>query len=71
MLSSCADALLRVGGALELGKVGRGVDGAEEDGLVLVHPVVRHEAPDECSEADSRGMTLAHPALAKSSVGSS
>ena len=36
-VSSASPHLLRVGRALELGKVGVGVDGAQEDGLELVH----------------------------------
>ena len=41
VLSTCADTLLAVDSTFELGVVGRRVDSAEEDGLVLVHTVAR------------------------------
>lgn len=41
MLPSGSDALLRVGSLVKLGERGRRVDGAEEDGLVLVHAEIK------------------------------
>ena len=43
MLATCTDALLAVDGALELCKVRVGLDGAEKDGLVLVHARIGKE----------------------------
>ena len=43
VLSAGADAFLRVGRAFQLGKVGIGVHGFEEDGFVLVHPSIGKE----------------------------
>ena len=43
VLAACANALLRIGGALELGKVRLRIYSAEEDGLVLVHTSVGKE----------------------------
>ena len=43
VLAACANALLRVGRALQLGKVRMRINSAEEDGLVLVNTSIGEE----------------------------